>query len=138
MVPSTTAHSAALMPLNADNANKDGIITRLIWGKCMELEDKTEDRDSFMDHPAGDKVQVHKSTEEFLYNIMALTSVSNANQRQLWQCFIVPGTPFTAAPRLDKVMAAECSKNLKSADTSLSSLRIQALFLKVLGKPVFF
>ena len=39
----------------------------------------------------------------------------------------MPDTPFTATPRLDKVMAAECSKNLKSADTSLS--RIQALFL---------
>ena len=39
--------------------------------------------------------------------------------------------PFTSSPQLDKVMAAECSKKLKSADTSLS--RIQALFLDVVG-----
>ena len=43
----------------------------------------------------------------------------------------MPDTPFTAAPRLDKVVAADCSKNLKSADTSLS--RIQALFLDAVG-----
>ena len=68
---------------------------------------------------------VHKSTEEFLRT--AFTSVSNADRRQLQQRFIVPDTPFTAAPQLDKVMAAECSKNLKSADTSFS--RVKALFL---------
>ena len=40
MVPSTMAHSAALMTVNADNADRDGIITRLPWGKRMELENK--------------------------------------------------------------------------------------------------
>ena len=98
----------------------------------MELEDENEDRDSSMDPPGGDKVRltkVHQSTEEFLR--AAFTSVSNVDRRQLRHRFIVPDTPFTAAPRLDKVMAAECSKNLKSADTSLS--RIQALFLDAVG-----
>ena len=116
----TTAHSAALMPVNADNAVEDGIVTRLTWGERIELEDKNEDRDSSMDRPRGDKVRltkVHQSTEEFLR--AAFTSVSNADQRQLRQRFIIPDTPFTAAPRLDKVMAAECSKNI-SPPTLLS------------------
>ena len=98
----------------------------------MELEDETEDRDGSMDRPGSDKVrltQVHKTTEEFLRT--AFTLVSNADRRQFRQRFIVPDTSFTAAPQLDKVMAAECSKNLKSADTSLS--RIQALFLDAVG-----
>ena len=132
VVQSTTAHSAALTPVNADNADEDGIVTRLTWGERMELEDENEDRDSSMDRPGGDKVcltKVHQSTEEFLR--AAFTSVSNVDRRQLRQRFIVPDTPFTAAPRLDKVMATECSKNLKSADTSLS--RIQALFLDAVG-----
>ena len=59
---------------------------------------------------------------------MVLTTVSNADQRQFWQHFIVPDTTFTATPRLDKVMGVECSKNLKSTDTPLS-LKDQALFL---------
>ena len=130
----TTAHSAAFTPVtnSSDNADEERIVTRLTWGERMELEDEMEDRDGSMDRPGSDKVrltQVHKSTEEFLHT--AFTSVSNADRRQLRQRFIVPDTPFTAAPRLDKVMAAECSKNLKSADTSLS--RIQALFLDAAG-----
>ena len=134
MVPSTTARSAAFTPVtnSSDNVDEERIVTRLTWGEQMELEDKTEDRDGSMDCSGSDKVrltQVHKSTEEFLRT--AFTSVSNADRRQLRQRFIVPDTPFTAAPRLDKVMAAECSKNLKSADTSLS--RIQALFLDAVG-----
>ena len=59
-----------------------------------------------MDRPGGNKVcltKVHQSTEEFLR--AAFTSVSNADRRQLRQRFIVLDTPFTAAPRLDKVMA---------------------------------
>ena len=128
MVPSTTAHSTALTPVNNDNANEDGIITRLTWGKHMELEDENEDCNSSMDRPGDDKVrltQVHQSTKEFLR--AAFTSISNADRRQFRQRLIVPDTAFTAAPLLDKVMAAECSKNLKFADMSL--LRIQALFM---------
>ena len=71
MVPSTMAHSAAFTPVtnNSDNANEEGIVTRLPWGERMELEDETEDCDGSMDHPGSDKVhltQVHKSTEELL------------------------------------------------------------------------
>ncbi len=95
----------------------------------MELEDKVEGQgDSPVDRPGDDKVrltQVHKSTEDFLHK--AFTPVSNTDQRQLRQQFIVPDTPFTTAPRLDKVITVECSKSLKSTDNSLS--RIQVLFL---------
>ena len=93
-------------------------------GERMELEDETEDCDGSMDRPGSDKVcltQVYKSTEEFLRKVY--TSVSNADRRQLRQCFIVLDTPFSATTRLDK--------NLKSADTSLS--RIQVLFLDAVG-----
>ena len=58
--------------------------------------------------------QIHMSTEEFLRKVF--TSVCNADRRQLQQRFIVPDTHFTAAPQLDKVMATECSKNLKSTN----------------------
>ena len=99
----------------------------------MELEDEVEGQgDSPVDCTGGDKVcltQVHKSTEDFLCK--AFTAVSNTDRRQIRQEFIVPDTPFTTAPRLDKVMAVECSKSLKSADNSLS--RIQALFLDAVG-----
>ena len=57
--------------------------------------------------------------------------MNNADRRQLQQQFIVPDATFTASPRLDKVMAAECSKSTKSADQQLS--RIQALFLDAVG-----
>ena len=43
VVPSTTAHSAAFTPvtINSNNADKEGIVTRLTWGKRMKLEDET-------------------------------------------------------------------------------------------------
>ena len=72
---------------------------------------------------------MHKSTEDFLCK--AFTPVSNTDRRQLWQQFIVPDMLFTTTPRLDKVMAAECSKSLKSTDNLLS--RIQVLFLDAVG-----
>jgi len=74
----------------------------------MELEDKTEDHDSPMDCSGGDKIcltQIHKSMEEFLH--MVFTSVSDTDLRKLWHLIVV-GTPFTAIPWLDEVMAAKC------------------------------
>ena len=85
-----------------------------------------------MDRPGGNKIhltQVHKSTEDFLST--AFTPVSNPEWRQLRQQFIVLDTPFITALQLDKVMAAECSKSLKSANKSLS--KIQAVFLDAVG-----
>ena len=51
VVPSTTVHSATFTPVtnNADNIDEEGIVIRFTWGKRMELEDETEDRDSSMD-----------------------------------------------------------------------------------------
>ena len=99
----------------------------------MELEDEVEGQgDSPVDRTGGNKIcltQVHECTEDFLRK--AFTAVSSTDRRQLRQQFIVLDMPFTTAPRLDKVMAAECSKSLKSADNLLS--RIQALFLDAMG-----
>ena len=67
--------------------------------------------------------------EEFLCKVFI--PVNNAECRQLRQQYIIPDIPFTTSPRLDKVMAAKCSKSTKSADLQLS--RIQALFLDVVG-----
>ena len=134
-VQSTTAHSAVFTPVGvtADDVNEDDVVTKLTWSEQMELADEDEGQgDSPVDRTGGDKVrltQVHKSTEDFLRK--AFNAVSNTDRRQIRQQFIVPDTPFTTAPRLDKVMAAECSKSLKSADNSLS--RIQALFLDAVG-----
>ena len=81
IVASTMAHSATLTPVNADSADEDGVITRLTWGKCMELEDKHEDRARQLHGPSGgNKVcltQAHRSTKEFLHAVF--TSVSNAD-----------------------------------------------------------
>ena len=93
VVQSTTAHSAALTPVNADN--EDGIVTRLTWGERMELEDENEDRNSSMDRPGGDKVRltkVHQPTEEFLR--AAFTSVSNATPATFYR----PGHTFYCRP----------------------------------------
>ena len=80
VVPNTTAHTIMPVTNNFNNANEESIVTRLTWGKQMELEDETDDPDSSMDRPSRDKVcltQVHKSTEKFLRTVF--TSVSNAD-----------------------------------------------------------
>ena len=63
VVPSTTAHSATFTPVtnNADNVDEEGIVTRFTWGKRMELEDETEDRESSMDRQStvGEPRQLH-------------------------------------------------------------------------------
>ena len=125
MVQSTATHSAVLMPKNGGTED-DTVVHKLSWS---ELEDE---QDATSDQPRSKKLhltQVHRDMETILWK--AFNPVSNAKQRQLQQQFIVPDTPFTTAPRLDKVMAAECSKSVKSADNSLS--RIQALFLDAVG-----
>ena len=100
----------------------------------MELEDELEDpADNITnDKPGGDKVhliQGNNSTEEFLCK--AFIPMNNAECRQLRQQYIIPDTPFTTSPLLDKEMAAECSESTKSVDLQLS--RIQVLFLDAVG-----
>ena len=117
---------AAIMPTSGLD-DEDNVIARLSWSEQMELEDEAEYHDGHT--TGGNKVhltQVQKPTEEFLCK--AFSSVSNAEQRQQ---LIVLDTPFTTAQRLDKVMAEECSKSVKSSDHSLS--RIQALFPDAVG-----
>jgi len=57
--------------------------------------------------------------------------MSNKDQKDLHSNFIVPDMPFTTPPHLDKLMAAECSKRVKTTDQSYFS--IQALFLDAAG-----
>ena len=132
-VHSTPAQSAVNTPVIGDVVD-DEVVAGLSWGERMELEDDPEDPAGNVtsEKPEGDEVhltQVHESTEEFLRK--TFIPVNNAERRQLKQRYIVPDTPFTTSPRLDKVMAAECSKSTKSADLQLS--RIQALFLDAVG-----
>lgn len=134
-VQSTTAHNAVLTPVSgtADDVNKDNIVTKLTWSEQMELKDEVEGQvGSPVDCTGGNKIRlthVQKSTEDFLRK--TFTAISNIDRRQLKQQFIVPDTLFTTAPWLDKVMAGECSKSLKSTDNSLSI--IQTLFLDAVG-----
>jgi len=57
--------------------------------------------------------------------------MDNNDHKDLQSKFIVLDTPFSTPPHLDKIMAAECSKSVKSADHSRS--HIQALFLDAVG-----
>ena len=111
----------------------DTVITRLSWADRMELEDEVDDElETTEEQPKGDKIRLTKvlqPTEDFLRE--AFNPINNTSRRQLRQQFIVPDTPFTTAPRLDKMIADECSKSVKTSDQSFS--RIQALFLDAVG-----
>ena len=114
----------------------DGIVsTRLSWDEQMELLEDEQNRspvDTTGNRPKGEKLpltKVEKETEDFLRE--AFTALDNEDRKSVRKRFIVPDTPFTMAPHLDKVMAAECSKSTKAADQAHS--RIQALFLDAVG-----
>ena len=114
----------------------DGIVsTRLSWDEQMELLEDEQNRspvDTMGNRPKGEKLpltKVEKETEDFLRE--AFTTLDNEDRKSIRKRFIVPDTPFTMAPHLDKVMAAECSKSTKAADQAHS--RIQALFLDAVG-----
>ena len=99
----------------------------------MELEDADKVSKSAK-RPKGKKLylinyKVEESTELFLWEVF--TTMDNNDHKDLQSKFIVPDTPFSTPPHLDKVMAAECSKSVKSADHSRS--HIQALFLDAVG-----
>ena len=111
--------------------DENNVATCLTWEQQMEFEDDPADVnkvDRSGKRPKGEKLcltKVEESTEDFLQE--AFTPMSNENQNDLWGKFTVVDTPFTTQPRLDKLMATECSKNVKSAHQSHSC--IQALFL---------
>ena len=57
--------------------------------------------------------------------------MKNPDRRALRRHFLVPDSPVTMAPKLDKVMAAECLPGVRSTDQSLA--RLQALMLDAVG-----
>ena len=112
----------------------DNVVTRLSWEDQMELEDEQDanSSDTKADHPKGEKLcltEVEKETRDFLREVF--NTLDNEDCKDIRRKFIVPDTSFTTPPRLDKVMAAECSKSTKSTDHTLS--RIQVLFLDAVG-----
>ena len=79
-----------------------------------------------------DKIRITpvlEATEEFLKS--AFSPMENGPHRQLRHQFIVPDTPFTTPPHLDKFIVGKCSKSTKSNDNLFSD--IQAHFLDAVG-----
>ena len=70
-----------------------------------------------------------EATEELLKT--AFSPMENGPSRQLRHHLIVPDTPFTTPPHLDKFIIGECSKSTKSNDNLFSD--IQAHFLDAVG-----
>jgi len=106
----------------------------------MEFDDERQDedlvdgssRDDGEKSVKSDKVAlttVSQETEDFLRG--AFIPMVNSDRRKLKAEFIVPSTPFTTAPWLDKSMKEDCSKSIKSTDALLSE--IQAHFLDAVG-----
>ena len=135
---SNAAHSVVTTPesvIGGEDHDDDNVVTRLSWEEQMELTDAKQDADKVSKsakRPKGEKLRltkVEEGTEQFLRE--AFTSMENDDRKELRSKFIIPDTPFTTPPHLDKVMAAESSKSVKSADQSQS--RIQALFLDAVG-----
>ena len=57
--------------------------------------------------------------------------MKNADRLTLRRQFLVPEMPITMAPKLDKIMGAECQSGMNSTDTALA--RLQALTLDAIG-----
>ena len=64
---------------------------------------------------------VLKAAEEFLKT--TFSPMENGPRRQLRHQFIVPDTPFTSPPHLDKFIVGECSKSTKSNDSFSPTFR---------------
>ena len=91
------------------------------WAERMELE--TEAGDEIR------RVKVREETELVLQK--AFVPLKNQDRRALRRQFLVPDMPLTMAPKLDKVMAAECVPAVRSSDQTLA--RLQALVLDAVG-----
>ena len=95
------------------------------WAERMEL--KTETLTS-----SGDEIRPVKVREETeLVLQKAFAPLKNQDHRALRHQFLVPDMPLTMAPKLDKVMAAECIPAVRTSDQSLA--RLQALMLDTVG-----
>ena len=106
----------------------------------MDLESEDEHNDHSINSEASktaepvcfDKIRITpvlETTEEFLKS--AFSPMENGSRRQLWHQFIVPDTPFTTLPHLNKFIVGECSKSTKSNDNLFSD--IQVYFLDAVG-----
>ena len=95
------------------------------WAERMELETETLTS-------SGDEicpVKVREETEFVLQK--AFAPLKNQDRRAQRRQFLVPDMPLTMAPKLDKVMSAECIPAVRTSDQSLA--RLQALMLDVVG-----
>ena len=136
-------------PVEGEDDDGDVITKPLLWEEQMELLENQQNPsplDTLGKRPKGrpnmssglgsetfcqklSLTKVDKETEDFLHE--AFSTMENEDRKDLRRQFIVPDTPFTMAPYLDKVMAAECSKGTKATDQAHS--KIQALFLDAVG-----
>ena len=83
------------------------------WAERMELE--TEALSS-----SGDEIRPVKVREETeLVLQKAFVPLKNQDRRALRHQFLVPDMLLTMAPKLDKVMAAECVPAVRSSDQTL-------------------
>ena len=104
---------------------EDEVSPVVSWADRMELE--SEPLTS-----SGDEVRPVKIRDESeLVLHKAFTPLKNPDRRALRRQFVVPDLPITMAPKLDKVMAAECLPTVRSTDQSLA--RLQALMLDAVG-----
>ena len=129
-------HSTPLAQSATLSGGSDDFLTmELTWSERMELESEEENPNSSQkpaETASYDKIcitPVLESTEEFLKT--AFSPMENKDRRQLWHQFIVPNTPFTTSPHLDKMIAGERSKSTKANDSLFSD--IQAHFLDAVG-----
>jgi len=122
--------------------HEDSLATTVLWVERMDLDSGEEEADvsnntnasnSKMGESASyNKIRVTpvlEQTEELLKS--AFIPMENKDCRQLQHEFIVPDTPFTTPPHLDKMIAGECSKSTKATDNLFSD--IQAHFLDTVG-----
>ena len=96
------------------------------WADRMELETEALTQPGDEIRP----VKVREDTELLLQR--AFTPLKNPDRRALRCHFLVPDSPVTMAPKLDKVMAAECLPGVRSTDQSLQAC-LQALMLNAVG-----
>ena len=136
LVHSTPVTQSVSQPENSE----DTLTTRIMWSERMDLESEDERNDHSVNSEASktaepvcfDKIRITpvlEATEEFLKS--AFSPMENGPRRQLRHQFIVPDTPFTTPPHLDKFIVGECSKSTKSNDNLFSD--IQAHFLDAVG-----
>ena len=95
------------------------------WADRMELETEALTQPGDEIRP----VKVREDTELLLQR--AFTPLKNPDSRAFRCQFLVLDSPVTMAPKLHKVMAAECLPGVRSTDQSLA--RLQALMLDAVG-----